>query len=167
MINWPKEPSGMGKDAAWFRALLRCCKQLELRPGPDHRLKANAAGGFFLENVERPSGGATDTEGGRFRGPGYTEDDGMWPGGIYQPYDFVFYSSGEVGERALWLFAWSGPEAGDGVAGPVSQVRAGLLYIVPTHSAWFLMNYMPVETGDVQGPADAAQVLLDSYPNQL
>jgi len=55
-MRWPKPPSGLGKDASWFRQLLECVQRCEIQSGANYRVRQSQKG-TVLDIDSSSSGG--------------------------------------------------------------------------------------------------------------
>jgi hypothetical protein len=55
-MKWPKPPSGLGKDASWFRQLLECAIRCEVQSGPGYRVRQTATGTILDIDGSSPGG---------------------------------------------------------------------------------------------------------------
>jgi hypothetical protein len=181
-MNVPRAPQGDTPFHKWAKEVSRWLNLERLVSGRGYRKRQNAGGGYTLDLNERPSaqsaGGST---GGLFRGPGYGAEvdpgENDFPDRGYDTYDFVWYIAYGIDpapqtHRALWEFAWSGPDGSSGDGGPIVQIHQIGLNLVPTSGRWFLKNYVPIDDASgfesEQCPNDTAtQLLLDNYPDQV
>ena len=57
-VLYPAPPSGIGKDASWYRTLLEAAKRLRLLPGRGYRIK-QTTNGIVLDFPSLPGGGTS------------------------------------------------------------------------------------------------------------
>lgn len=178
-INWPAPPTGIGRAQSWMRRLLKACRQTELKDGPDHRRRAAPGGGFYLENVLPPMGGAGGVASQQFRGP--------WvEGETYRPFDIVgmfelissapIAGSGLPGSNFCSYWMWLHPES-DNTGKPIlKSIGDGPInYEFPDGGLWNLPDgfdmpagFLPANGTEPSDPnvitsADRMWILLDYF----
>lgn len=170
-MSIPRPPQGNTPFHRWAQEVYKWLSSERLSSGVGYRKRPLASGGFALDlNDASPTSRGVST-GGIYRGIGHSHDTPTgFPSLTFNTYDTVSYISrgNPTTQRAIWIWAWSGPDGTEGNRGPIYNYSPSYGYlIVPTEGYWYLLSYTQLDSDSEERPnSTAVQQLYDTYPEQ-